>query len=66
VAQWISIAQSEALGLHAYIVGDGRKFPKSSGHHAEEGGEVLSGGTLMEAHRLKIRGIAQVQKEQEA
>jgi hypothetical protein len=41
--QWIQFAKNAALGAHTYIVEDGPELPKSSGPHAEEGGEVLEG-----------------------
>jgi hypothetical protein len=43
VASWIQFAENAALGSHAYILEDGPELPKSSGPHAEDGGEILDG-----------------------
>jgi hypothetical protein len=50
VAQWISLAQNVALSSHPYTLEDGPELPKVPGRHAEEGREVLEGGTLLAAH----------------
>jgi hypothetical protein len=39
----MTIAQNAALSAYTYILEDGPELPKSSGPHAEVGGEVLEG-----------------------
>jgi hypothetical protein len=63
VGRWILFAQNAALGGHTYILEDGPELPKSSGPHADEGGEVLEG---MNARRSRNTGFEDNQEWQVA
>jgi hypothetical protein len=41
VGKWIQLSQYTALDSDTYVLEDGPESPKTSGPHADEGGEVL-------------------------